>query len=78
MMASPMYLSMVPRFLWMTRVIGVSRAFINCVSCFGSMPSEIVVKPRTSENSTVISRFSPSSENSSGDSDISSTSSGGI
>ena len=33
---------------------------MNCDSSFGSSPSEMVVKPRTSVNSIVSSRLSPS------------------
>ncbi len=77
MIASPMYLSMVPRFSWMTSVIAVRYAFIMSLRPSGVSPSEIEVKSRTSEKSTVMSRLSPRIEYSSGFFDISATSSFG-
>ncbi len=77
MIASPMYLSIVPRFSWMTSVISVKYAFIMSFSPSGVRPSEIEVKSRTSEKSTVISRLSPRIEYSSGFFDICATSSFG-
>ena len=77
MIASPMYLSIVPRACWITSVIAVRYAFIMSLSPSGVRPSEIEVKSRTSEKSTVITRLSPRMEYSSGFFDISSTSSFG-
>ena len=62
MIASPMYLSIVPRLSWMTAVIGVRYAFISADSSRGGSRSDSVVKSRTSEKSTVSSRLSPSIE----------------
>ena len=69
MMASPMYLSIVPLRSMMTLVSGVSSRFISVVRPCGSRLycSEIVVKPRTSQNISVMSRSSPPSTSFSGD-----------
>ena len=58
--ASPMYLSMVPWWRCTTSVSGVSRAFSSAVSSRGSMRSAWLVKSWTSQNSTLSSRASPS------------------
>ena len=69
MMASPIYLSMVPLRARIALVSGVSKRFISPVRPCGSSlkVSEIVVNPRTSENMMVISRYSPPSTSFSGD-----------
>ena len=56
MIASPMYLSTVPRSSWITSVSAVRYTFIISESARGDRCSEIAVKLRTSENSTVSSR----------------------
>src|SRR5215204_1551820 len=78
MMASPMYLSIVPLRSTMALVSGVNSRFIRWVRPCGSSLycSEIVVKPRTSENSTVMTRSSPPSTSFSGDWASCSTSTG--
>src|SRR6185312_6875670 len=78
MMASPMYLSMVPRWVWMTRVMGVRYSFISCDRSLGWRASEMLVKSRTSANITVSSRLSLSMDAVSLRVSISSTSSGGM
>ena len=62
MMASPMYLSMVPRWVWMARVMLVRYSFISRLSSLGPSPSEMLMKSRTSANITVSSRLSLSME----------------
>ena len=60
MIASPIYLSIVPSFSKITSVIGVKyslRTFFNSVAVSFS---EIPVNPTLSEKGTVISRISPS------------------
>jgi hypothetical protein len=78
MMASPMYLSIVPLRSTMALVSGVNSRFIRCVRPCGSSLycSAMVVKPRTSENSTVMTRSSPPSTSFSGDWASCSTSTG--
>ena len=66
MIASPMYLSIVPRWLRIRSVIGVRNRFMNRVRPCGSNCSDMRVKPRTSVNITVISRISPPSCSNSG------------
>ena len=79
MIASPMYLSMVPRCFWITLVSGVRKLFMSSDSSCGLSLncSEMVVKPRTSENSTVISLDLPAMVNDSGLAAISATRSAG-
>ena len=62
----------------MISVIGVRYSFISCESSSGRRLSEMVVKLRTSENSTVISLFSLPMAIASGFSLSSATSSGGM
>ena len=78
MMQSPMYLSIVPLHPSTTSVIGVSSRLTRAVRPCGSALycSEIVVKPRTSQNMMVMVRCSPPSRSRSGCFASSSTSSG--
>ena len=76
MMASPMYLSIVPRFSRMISDNGVSRLLMKLVSSCAFMRSEIEVKLRTSQNSSVSSRTSPPSSSLSGWAMISFTTAG--
>ena len=57
MTQSPMYLSMVPRWLRMIWVSLLNTSFNNPCSCKGSIRSDMAVKPRMSQNITVSSRF---------------------
>ncbi len=59
MMQSPIYLSMVPCASVMISLIGEVKLFIRCVSSCGVSPSDIVVKPRMSQNITVSVLASP-------------------
>ena len=59
MTASPMNLSTVPPWRWMTPVISVKHSFISSTISRGARPSESDVKPATSANITVSSRVSP-------------------
>jgi hypothetical protein len=54
---SPMYLSIVPRLARMMPVSRVKTSLSRACSWIGSMCSDILVKPRMSQNITVISRF---------------------
>ena len=76
MIASPMYLSMVPRCLRIISVIGVRYSLIKLVSSVADILSEICVKPLISENIMVISFVSPPSFKRSGSSANFSTRSG--
>ncbi len=55
----------------------VKYSFISFTSSSGCMPSESVVKPRMSENSTVSSRFSPPRRSAPASATRSSTTAGG-
>ena len=66
MMASPMYLSMVPRLVRMISDSGVSRLLMKVVSSCAVIVSEIEVKLRTSQKSSVSSRTAPPSSSFSG------------
>ena len=61
MIASPIYLSIVPRFFRMTSLSGVSNSLMNWVSSAALIRSEIEVKLRTSQNNRVSCRTSPPS-----------------
>ena len=76
MMASPMYLSMVPRLRRMMSVSGVSSLLMKCVSSAAVRPSEIAVKSRTSQNISDSSRTSPPSSSRDGSATMSSTTAG--
>ncbi len=56
MIASPMYLSTVPPFRKTASVISVKYSRRNVTTSSGSIFSDIDVKPRMSENSTVMRR----------------------
>jgi hypothetical protein len=60
MIASPIYLSMIPRWLRIGRDIVDSWWFITLTRPFGVMPSLRPVNPFMSQTSTVITRRSPS------------------
>ncbi|MNY77805.1 hypothetical protein D3C86_2178330 [compost metagenome] len=53
MTQSPMYLSIVPRFPRIRSVNRLNTLLSNACSCVGSMVSDILVKPRMSQNMTV-------------------------
>ena len=55
MTQSPMYLSMVPRLLRISVVRRLKTLLSSACNCVGSMVSDILVKPRMSQNITVSS-----------------------
>ena len=57
-MASPMYLSSVPRCSAITAVMAEKNRFTSSRSACGDSDSEICVKLRMSQNMTLSSRFS--------------------
>ena len=66
MMASPMYLSMVPSEARRMSVIGVRKPLSSAVSSVGFIFSDIEVKPRMSEKRIVALRRSPCQKSRSG------------